>query len=136
MISAVIFFALVGTIFCADADLTQQQKDKLLADGKACVAETGVSTDLIQAARQGKFTEDDKLKAFSFCMSKRLGFQNDAGDIQTEVVKQKLGGALGDLGVAAQLVTKCLVPKATPQETAFESFRCYYQNTPTHLTVF
>nr|WQM40729.1 odorant-binding protein 9 [Xyleborus affinis] len=136
MKTIIVAVALVGSLLYANADLTDEQKQKILANGKACVSETGVNPELIKEARQGKFTEDDKLKAFTFCMSKKIGFQNDAGEVQADVVKQKLGGALGNQDTANQIVQKCLVAKSSPQETAFQSFKCYYESTPTHLTVF
>ncbi|XP_066262793.1 B2 protein-like [Euwallacea similis] len=136
MKTIIVAVALVGSLLSANADLTDEQKQKILTNGKACVAETGVNPELIKAARQGKFTEDDKLKAFTFCMSKKIGFQNDAGEILADVVKQKLGGALGNQETANQIAQKCLVAQSSPQETAFHSFKCYYETTPTHLTVF
>nr|AKK25143.1 odorant binding protein 19 [Dendroctonus ponderosae] len=120
----------------ASADLTEEQKQKIVANGKACVAETGADPELIKAARQGKFADDAKLKAFALCMSKKSGFQNEAGEIQSDVVKQKLGLAIGDEAAAKKLVEKCLVSKGSGEETAIETFKCYYENTPTHIAVF
>nr|UWL63301.1 odorant binding protein 11 [Pagiophloeus tsushimanus] len=136
MNSSVILLVILGAFYAVNADLTDEQKQKIQAYGKECVGETSVDTELIKKARAGTFTDDAKLKAFVLCMSKKLGFQNNNGEIQTEVVRQKLGGALNDADAANKLVEKCLVVKGSNEDTAFESFKCYYESTPTHLTVF
>nr|ALM64969.1 odorant binding protein 7 [Dendroctonus armandi] len=129
-------FLVLGVVFAVNARLTEEQKQKIQADGKACVAESGADPELIKAARGGKFADDGKLKDFTFCMSEKIGFQNEAGEFQRDVVLKKLGAAIDDDAAAKKLVEKCLVPKSNSAETAFETFKCYYENTPTHIAVF
>ncbi|CAG9764449.1 unnamed protein product [Ceutorhynchus assimilis] len=135
MNAIVISFVVVASLAFVNADLTDEQKAKIVANGKLCVGETGVDTELIKQARNGKFVDDEKLKSFTFCMSKKHGFQNDAGEIQTEVVREKMTQVLGDADVVNKLIETCLVPKESNEATAFETFKCYYENTPTHVSI-
>ncbi|RZC37080.1 PBP GOBP domain containing protein [Asbolus verrucosus] len=115
--------------------LTDEQKEKIKAYHKDCSAESGVDQDLISKARKGEFVDDAKLKEHLFCFSKKAGFQNDAGDIQEDVIRTKLNAELKDLDATNKLITKCAVKKDTPQQTAFDTIKCYYENTPTHVTL-
>ncbi|KAF7272390.1 hypothetical protein GWI33_014817 [Rhynchophorus ferrugineus] len=128
--------ALISIAVCVTADLTDEQKQKIIAYGKECVTQTGVDKELVHKARQGSFTDDSKLKSFTFCISKKIGFQNDNGDAQADVIKQKLAAAINDADAADKLIAKCLEKKDTPEETAYETFKCYYENTPVHLSIF
>lgn len=68
------------------------------------------------------------------CISKKVGFQNEAGDSQDEVIRTKLNAELNNLDVTNKLIAKCVTKQATPAETAFNSFVCYYQSTPEHIS--
>lgn len=99
------------------------------AVSKECREKTGVSEELILKARKGEFTDDPKLKEHLFCFSKKIGFQNEAGEVQQDVIKAKIGGdvAAEDLEKATQ---KCATIKsATPEQTAFDVLKCYSQAT-------
>lgn len=52
--------------------------------------------DLINKARKGDMLDDPALKDYLFCMSKKIGFQNDDGDFQPDVIRDKLSDDLGD----------------------------------------
>nr|APC94187.1 odorant-binding protein 28 [Pyrrhalta maculicollis] len=129
-----ISFLIVAIVCCANAELTAEQKEKVKGYHKECIDVTGANPDLVKQAREGKFADDEKLKNHILCVSKKIGFQNDAGDIQTDVLKHKLGAALGDQAVADQLISTCAQPKANPAETAFQTLKCYYEKTPTHVS--
>ncbi|XP_063904896.1 B1 protein-like [Zophobas morio] len=128
------FIVLVAVAISVQA-LTDEQKEKIKTYHKDCAAASGVDQDLVARGRKGDFVDDPKLKEHLFCVSKKAGFQNDAGDVQTEVLKAKLNAELKDQEVTNKLVEKCAVKKATPQDTAFESFKCYYENTPHHISI-
>ncbi|XP_030764828.1 B2 protein-like [Sitophilus oryzae] len=127
---------LISVAICVHADLSDEQKQKVQAYGKECITESGVDKELVTKARQGTFSDDAKLKAFAYCVSKKIGFQDGAGAPQPEVIKQKLSGAINNPEAADKLIAKCVQSKATPEDTALETFKCYYENTPTHISVF
>nr|AVI04896.1 putative odorant-binding protein 16 [Anthonomus grandis] len=131
----IVVFVLVAVVACKSAGLTDEQKAKVQVYGKECVTDTGVDPELIKKARAGSFADDAKLKAFTFCMSTKIGFQNDAGDIQADVIKEKLSSAIS-AEVADMLIERCLKKLDTNEDTAYEVFKCYYENTPEHLAIF
>ncbi|XP_076267140.1 B1 protein-like [Rhynchophorus ferrugineus] len=135
MQSVLVGFVFVGLIIAVQCQLPAEAREQLLGHHNACVGQTGVDQNLVNQARQGTFQDDPRLRAFAFCMSRRLGFQNESGQIQREVVRQRLAGLLG-ADVANQLVTTCLMDRATPEETASAAFRCYYETTPTRIVIF
>lgn len=73
--------------------------------------------------------DDAKLKEHLLCFSKKIGFQNEAGELQPEVIKAKISGDVpaADLQKANE---KCgTVKGATPQQTAFNVLKCYSEAT-------
>nr|AIX97067.1 odorant-binding protein 21 [Dastarcus helophoroides] len=128
-------FVLALTFVVAVYGLTEEQKEKIKAYHKDCSASSGVNQDLITKARKGEFVEDPKLMEHLFCFSKKAGFQNEAGDIQTDVIKAKLGAEIKDSATVDQLIKKCAIKKATPQKTAFDTIKCYYESTPQHISL-
>ncbi|XP_076267135.1 B2 protein-like [Rhynchophorus ferrugineus] len=133
-------FLIAASIFsiaaCVLADLSDEQKQKVVAFGKECIAETGVDKALVEKARQGSFSDDPKLKAFAFCLSKKIGLQNASGDVQVDVLKQKLSSVVSSPDAANSLISACVQSKGSPEETAFHTFVCYYEKTPTHVSIF
>ncbi|KAH0819362.1 hypothetical protein MTP99_000182 [Tenebrio molitor] len=129
-----VFVVFVFAVVAVQA-LTDEQKEKIKAYHKECSAQSGVDQELISKARKGDFADDPKLKEHLFCFSKKAGFQNDAGDIQKDVLKTKLNAELKDEAATDKLIEKCAVKKATPQETAFDTIKCYYENSPTHVSI-
>ncbi|KAJ8932131.1 hypothetical protein NQ314_014912 [Rhamnusium bicolor] len=117
------------------AALTDEQVQKLKSYHRDCVAETGVDNELVTKARKGEFSDDQKLKDHLFCVAKKIGIMNDAGEIQKEILKTKLGAAINDEAAAQKLIEECAIQKGTPGETAFETVQCYYRKTPTHISI-
>lgn len=89
-----------------------------------CATETGVEEDVIKETLQGEFTEDEKLKKHILCVGQKLGFMNEGGELQTEVIKEKLGDVVDNVD---ELLEKCVVDKGSPEETAFGFAKCTYE---------
>lgn len=105
--------------------LTDEQKAKVQAISKECREKSGVKEELILKARKGEFIDDPKLKEHLLCFSKKIGFQNEAGELQPEVIKAKIGADIpaADFQKAAE---KCNSLKRTaPEQTAFDVLKCY-----------
>ncbi|XP_019866436.1 B2 protein [Aethina tumida] len=123
MKSFVVFVAVFGLTLAA---LSDEQRAKLKTYHEECSKESQVDQSLVEKAKAGEFTDDDGLKNHIFCVSKKLGFQNDAGEIQVGVVKEKLATVIDDPSKIDEIVKKCAVQKDTPQNTAFSTIECYY----------
>ncbi|KAL3288144.1 hypothetical protein HHI36_002592 [Cryptolaemus montrouzieri] len=122
-------------IFVATQALTDEQIHKLDTYREDCAKHTGVDKELAIKARNGDFVEDEKLKEHLYCFSKKIGFQNEAGDLQLDVIRQKLAQEIKDTKVLEDVVKKCAVKKDTPQETSFQVAKCYSEHKPKQSSV-
>ncbi|KAJ8955679.1 hypothetical protein NQ318_008550 [Aromia moschata] len=117
------------------AIITEEQRQKLTRINKECQTESGIDSDTLEKAKKGHFSKDDKFKNHLFCFYKNLGLQNETGLIQKEVLSEKIGKLLNDVSLSEKLIEKCAIQKDTPQDTAYEAFTCYYENTPSHFNI-
>lgn len=118
------------------AKLSDEQAAKLKEHRKICLDQTVVDAGKIEAARKGQFVDDAKVKDYLVCVSKRMSFLNDAGNLQHPVLKAKVGAVFEDQNLADKLDAECAVEKTTPQETIFELAKCYYEKNPKHVVIF
>lgn len=88
--------------------------------------ESRVSEDAVKLAMIGNFPDDPAFKEHLFCMSKKVGLQNDAGEIQMNEVRSKISKYVDDPALAEKL-ENCAKQKDTPQQTAFEVAKCTYE---------
>nr|QGW50304.1 odorant-binding protein 9 [Chouioia cunea] len=89
MKSFVIVFALC--IAGAFAGLTDQQIVKLREYKIGCLAETGVSEDVVNKLKVGEAVVfDEKLNCFSACILKKVGIMRPDGSIDEQVARDKL----------------------------------------------
>lgn len=90
---------------------------------------------LKQATQENVYAEDDALKAHAYCVSKKIGFQNEKGEIQRKWIKDKLYGQM-ERKAANALIKKCVIDKGDPIETAFASLTCFHSQLPHGVTIF
>lgn len=91
-----------------------------------CVTQAGVTDEQVAQVMAGNFLSDPEVKEQIFCMTKKLGFLNDAGEIQMDIIEAMIAEFVPDAALAEKL-KKCGVQKDTPQDTAFELAKCAYQ---------
>ncbi|KAJ8980115.1 hypothetical protein NQ317_010901 [Molorchus minor] len=123
-------------LFLYSITLPSEKVKKLKAYHTACLNQTSANTSLIEAAGKGEFVEDSRLKEYFLCLSKKIQFQNEDGEIQKNVLRQKMTEVFRDPLVTQQLIEKCAVKQDSPQNTAFNTLKCYYENTPNHVNIF
>ncbi|XP_049826328.1 B2 protein-like [Aethina tumida] len=130
-----IAFVALAVIGAKAASLSEEQKQKLIGYHKECQAQSGVENLTIEDAKAGKYRDDPKAKEHLLCVSKKVGLQNEAGELQKDVITEKLSKLLGNAELAQSLVAKCAVAQATPQDTAYSVLKCYHENTPDHISL-
>nr|AVI04885.1 putative odorant-binding protein 4 [Anthonomus grandis] len=64
------------------------------------------------------------------CFSKKVGFQNQEGAVQRDVIEKKLGSIVEDKEIFDKLIKDCVVQKESPQETAFFIAKCMREVSP------
>ena len=114
--------------------MTDEQKAKVKQAHDVCVKETSVSTELIIKGRNGDFVDDDKLKNFIFCFFKKIGFQNEAGEFQLNVIRAKLSSDYKPEEVNKLIETCSGVKGKNPADKAFEAYKCYYKTASKHVS--
>jgi hypothetical protein len=121
-------FAFAAIVIGAQA-LTDEQIQKRNKISKECQQVSGVSQETIDKVRTGVLVDDPKMKKHVLCFSKKTGVATEAGDTNVEVLKAKLKHVASDEEVD-KIVQKCVVKKATPEETAYDTFKCIYDSKP------
>nr|QFO46766.1 odorant binding protein [Cylas formicarius] len=88
-----------------------------------CQKESKVPQMMLMNTLRGEFEEDDRLKNHLFCLGKRMNYIDGEGNFnETEIRKDMSTGLSNDRIEVA--VKECLVRKATPIQTAFDSIHC------------
>nr|QUP79499.1 odorant binding protein 6 [Monochamus saltuarius] len=121
--------ALVIISVCALVWAQESNLQAIMKYHNECKAETNVDDSLVTGLLTGKFPDDPTLKQHMFCMSKKLGIQDEAGEIQKEAMQQKIGKVISDDAKIAELTEKCSVEQGSPEDTAFEMAKCIYEGT-------
>nr|ALR72491.1 odorant binding protein 3 [Colaphellus bowringi] len=81
-------------------------------------------------AAKGDYQDDMKLKKQILCFNKKVGLQDENGDIVLDVAKSKLFDIVKDEKKTMDILKKCAVKKDTPENTAFESAKCLHKLAP------
>ncbi|CAH0551619.1 unnamed protein product [Brassicogethes aeneus] len=126
-------FVAVAIVAVQAGKLTDEQKQKLASYYKDCKESSGVEQISIDDAKAGKYREDPKAKAFFYCVSKKMGLQNEAGEIQKDVFLMKVTNFLENEEEAKAIVEKCNKQEATPEQTTYSLMKCCYENSKEHV---
>lgn len=110
--------------------MTDVQKEKVHSYHQDCLKESKVNKALIEQAKKGVYTEDPAFKAYLFCFSQKVGFQNSAGTIQKEVFQKKVANLVEDRNILARLVDQCTEERSSPEDTAYHIARCMREIVP------
>ncbi|XP_018565058.1 B1 protein-like [Anoplophora glabripennis] len=132
---AIIVTCVIFSTAKATLDITSEQKAKLDEYKDECKKQSGVNVEILKKLPEGEFPEDPKLKEFLFCVSKKTGFQNDAGEIQQAVIIEKLGKALKDPAKAKELTEKCTNQEGSPSEITYKFVICFYNHSSKHVVI-
>ncbi|XP_050305823.1 B1 protein [Anthonomus grandis grandis] len=115
--------------------LTPDEVEKLKSYHASCLKETGIDESLVKKAMTGEYTDDPKFKDHLLCCHKKIGFQNDAGDINEEAIIKKVSMVFKNEEVVKLAVQKCSKKQATPSETAYEFAKCMHAFAPKDLDI-
>ncbi|KAJ8924144.1 hypothetical protein NQ315_006928 [Exocentrus adspersus] len=123
----------MASITQAELNITEEQRSKLLAHHKACSKEVNVGDDVAEKLLDGVFPNDKTFKDYLYCLSKRIGFQNQAGEVQKDVIVKKLKDSIEDPSKAEEYALKCLVEDKDPAELVYRVVTCLQESTPNLL---
>ncbi|XP_017783047.1 PREDICTED: general odorant-binding protein 56d-like [Nicrophorus vespilloides] len=113
--------------------LTEEQMEKLKTYKMECITSSGVDVEVVEKSKKGEFAEDPKLKEFLFCVAKKVGFLNEDGDYQVDVMKAKITAKHGQ-EAADNVVVACTEKKeASGAETSYALAKCFYEKSKEHI---
>ncbi|THK33119.1 general odorant-binding protein 83a [Diachasma alloeum] len=134
MLNAVVLFCLMG--YLSAGEIPQEFKEVAGDIPKSCIAETGVTVDLIERARTGDLAEDGNLKCYLKCIMVNLGMISEKG-LNFEKMIEMVQADMKDL--AKQLSTTCkdIKPNAEGDQCqlAFDFMKCFYKGFPNDFFV-
>nr|UTN00837.1 odorant binding protein [Semanotus bifasciatus] len=107
--------------------ISPEEMQALLQYHKDCKLESHASDNLAYGTLAGQFPEDPRLKKHVFCMSKKIGFQDETGKIQRDVFEEQLQKLVTDNDRVEELIELCSVQHDDPEETAMDMAKCYYK---------
>ncbi|XP_017783048.1 PREDICTED: uncharacterized protein LOC108567223 [Nicrophorus vespilloides] len=115
--------------------LAEKQQENVKTYKTDCQTASGVSGDLVEKTNNGDFSGDVKLKEYFFCLSKKLGFLNEAGDFQMTAINDKITANHGQ-ETAREVVAPCTQKKASSgPETSINMAKCFYEKSKKHITL-
>ncbi|CAH0551623.1 unnamed protein product [Brassicogethes aeneus] len=104
---------------------TNIQKKILSAHIQNCMAQTGTTEAMLAKVKSGVMVDDPNFIKFIFCVEKLSGLINENGDIYKEALEIKTTISIGSLEKTIAMADKCSQYKSTPEETAYELYKCY-----------
>nr|AWK23450.1 odorant-binding protein 13 [Chrysomela populi] len=116
-------------------DLSPEQVEKVKQHHKECMQASGITPELLAKTKKGEFPDNQKLKEHMFCFAQKADLMDAQGKIKKDVLLAKASTALGDRALAQKLIDECAVQKKDGPETAFQCVKCYYEKTPSHLSL-
>ncbi|XP_023022169.2 uncharacterized protein [Leptinotarsa decemlineata] len=134
MKSIIVFVVLVSGSLAGR--LSHEKKEKLFSYHQGCVSKSGVDRKIITQMKQGMRSEDPKFKEYLLCLSQKFGFQNEAGEFQREVMREKLTQYARNASTVDAVMEKCVVQKDSPVESAYHYSMCHYDICRDHGPLF
>lgn len=110
-------------------DLTPEQRQTIRTYRQECLNETDVDPNLVYGADRGEFPEDEKLKCFAKCFYRKVGFIDDAAEVQLDHIRSKIPDG-EDRQKALDVIEKCKGTEGKDAcDKAYRLHKCYFENT-------
>ncbi|KAG5866419.1 hypothetical protein JTB14_022980 [Gonioctena quinquepunctata] len=122
-------------LVCSCWAQTPEQVENLKRHNEECSKQITIDPQLVDNARQGKFSEEQVLKDYLFCVAKKAGFFSDKGDLQKDILLAQTSFAAGNDNDAKKLVDACAVQQNNGPDTTLHVARCYYEKSPQHINI-
>ncbi|KXJ80438.1 hypothetical protein RP20_CCG024997 [Aedes albopictus] len=104
------------------------KRAEVRAHVRNCVKKTGVPGKNALRVLKGNFNDDsDEVKKFMKCMFQEVGFINEADELLDNLLIAKIRENLDD-DEADELIEKCSIVGDDINDTAFQIYKCYYEN--------
>lgn len=104
--------------------------EELMGRYTNCVIQNHIDQATIEEAHLGKEITNDNFKSFLYCFFKSIGFQNDDGIMDYNIVRSMMPQFAHIRGKeeSTKAIEVCENTKpigSTPEETAYLNYKCY-----------
>ncbi|KAK9892040.1 hypothetical protein WA026_018226 [Henosepilachna vigintioctopunctata] len=133
---AILFIA--APIFGVLATTPAELAAKIQAHHQECSKLSKVDSQVLSKARTGQIEESNvALREHIFCFGKKAGLINEAGDLQENVIKTKLGSQVKDAAAVDKVYKLCNATKKGDDKKLFitQVLICYYKNIPAGVVI-
>ncbi|CAH0551626.1 unnamed protein product [Brassicogethes aeneus] len=120
-----VVFLVTCLVFLQTSAVTPDELEILITHSRDCRAKTGATVEMMTMVVAGFFPEDPKIKAQLFCISKKLHFQTEEGEINFEPLTKRVNHILRDSEKTKIIIKKCANKKFSPEETAYHALKCF-----------
>nr|ADD82417.1 minus-C odorant binding protein 4 [Batocera horsfieldi] len=117
------------------ASLSEEEK-KLQEIHDKCQADPATYVDHELLHNLSANIDNPKVGAHMLCESKAVGLQKPNGELDLNVIKQKISLTVSDKAKVERLVKECAVKKQTPEKTAVNLFMCLDKDGVTYFHEF
>nr|AIX97020.1 odorant-binding protein 5 [Monochamus alternatus] len=129
-------FILSCVIFGALAASLSEEEKKLQEIHDKCQADPATYVDHELLHHLAENIDNPKVGAHMLCESKAVGLQKQNGELDLNVIKQKISLTVSDKVKVERLVKECAVKKETPEKTAVNLFMCLDKDGVTYFHEF
>ncbi|KAJ8955669.1 hypothetical protein NQ318_008538 [Aromia moschata] len=119
----------------AHALITEDDKQRFKTLYSECQSDTvtKIADDVLERISRREHVHRDVFQVHHLCMSKKLGFQNETGQVDKEGVRKVLALGVVEEGILNKIVDKCAVQRDTPEETAEKLMKCFHKHVGRHV---
>nr|QUP79518.1 odorant binding protein 25 [Monochamus saltuarius] len=117
------------------ASLSEEEK-KLQEIHDKCQADPATYVDHELLHHLAENIDNPKVGAHMLCESKAVGLQKPNGELDLNVIKEKISLTVSDKNKVERLVRECAVKKQTPEKTAVNLFMCLDKDGVTYFHEF
>nr|AXO78398.1 odorant binding protein 20 [Xylotrechus quadripes] len=114
--------SLLGIIITSQC-MTQEEIEYFTGLHREC----GITDDVTDRAMAGNFPEDQQFKERLFCVSKKVGMQDEDGLLLVKEVEDQMRRNVPDEEKVNQILSTCMVQLDTPEETAYRAMKCIHK---------
>nr|UTN00823.1 odorant binding protein [Semanotus bifasciatus] len=129
------FILCVGYLALLAHGISDEDKQHFRSLNEECQSNpaTRLDKEMIEKLRKHEEVDKKQLRAYSLCMTKKLGIQKENGDVDKEALKKTLAKAINDETKLNKLVGECGARRDTIGETAEEIMRCFHEHIGRHM---
>nr|UTN00828.1 odorant binding protein [Semanotus bifasciatus] len=89
--------------------------------------ECGMAEENSQTMLDGEVPDGEQFRKDLLCVSKKVGMQDEAGNIQVQEMEDQFRRNIPDQSKVNDILSNCFVQMNSPEETAYEMTKCIHK---------